>query len=102
MRRLMIFILILVLVIIFGINIYKSRQQAGEGCYVEERFVLPDVCIGNCGKGELCKVYDTRGYIWGLLQQPSECVCAERGKSSSGSMGETGMGATGTVIPPDM
>lgn len=103
MKRLSIFILVLVAVVIFGINAYKENQNSGaEGCYAHERFVLPDVCIGDCGEGEICKVYDTRGYIFGLFQQPSDCICTERGKSASGSMGETGMGATGTVIPPDM
>ncbi|MBI4826698.1 MAG: hypothetical protein HY807_09830 [Nitrospirae bacterium] len=100
MKRLIIFILSLAVVIILAINIYKSRQHAGEGCYTEERFVLPDVCIGACSEGEICKVLNTRGYIFGLLKQPSECACAERGKSA-GSMGETGTGVTGVVIPPE-
>ena len=102
LQRLMIFILIIAAIIVAAVNLYWSW---GEGpppvgvCYAKERFVLPDVCVGTCEKGELCKPLSTRGYLFGLLEQPYECVCVERGKDPKKVM-ETGTGVTGVVVPP--
>ncbi len=102
MHRLMTFIAILIAVVILGVNLYNSWREGTPGtgtCYVQSRFVIPDVCVGTCEKGEICRPISMRDYAFGLLQQPYECSCVERGKSS-GSLGETGAGATGVVVPP--
>ncbi|MBI4843376.1 MAG: hypothetical protein HY809_03500 [Nitrospirae bacterium] len=103
-QRLFAFILIVAALIIAAVNAYKSwtERPAGEGtCYVQSRFVIPDACRGDCGDKEICRPLTTRDYLLGFLQQPDECVCVKKGKSP-GSMGETGSGVTGTVVPPPM
>jgi hypothetical protein len=102
MHRLMTFIAIIIVAIIAGVNFYYSWSAGppAEGtCYVQSRFVMPDVCVGACEDGDVCKPVITRDYAFGLLEQPYECECIERGKRS-GSLGETGTGVTGVVVPP--
>ena len=102
MQRLMTFIAIIIVVIIAGVNFYMSWSegppQPGE-CYVRSHFVIPDVCVGSCEDGDICKPLSTTDYLFGLLEQPYECICIEKGRRP-GSMGETGAGATGVVVPP--
>jgi len=102
MHRLMTFIAILIVAFIAGVNLYNSWSEGppAEGiCYTQSRFVIPDVCVGSC-EGEICRPVSNRGYAFGLLEQPYECACVERGDRPKGSMGETGAGVTGVVVPP--
>jgi hypothetical protein len=101
-QRLLALLAIIAGIIIFIVNAYWATQYSGlEGCYVQERFVIPDACVGDCEEGEICRVVETREYAFGFLEQPYNCVCVRRGKRP-GSMGETGAGATGIVVSPSM
>ncbi|GEM_PF-2120774 len=67
---------IIVLIIDAGQRLIRTILLARAPCQLVRALVLPDVCAGTCGPGQICGPIATRNYFFGLFgTQPAACGC---------------------------